>query len=260
VHLLRAQGHPVQVLPDGILVGAVNAQVRVHYLDVQKPAPDFVTAQVVVESEGLRMNLVGFGSDPVTAAQVAARQWVDGVLPVLHAWRLPSHRNKMGAETLELLVHDHQQHRNFAWRLHVSAVLGAQLGHKLPAGLPGRWSMLEQVFDDLRQIATATKPLLWLEGSASWQPSSSHGSFLVEGVPWPGAEAALMHWVEQWPPGHRHVMVKQFMMLEAVPEQSLSPSLRAAFEDEVRTSEGILKAEGGTAEGWITARTGAART
>ena len=254
---LREGGVPAHVSGERVILAAA-LDVRAESLDVQAMRPgEFATAHVVVEAAGLRMNLIGFGTDDLDASRVAARQWIDGAFPVLDTWMHPTHRGHLGAKTFELLSYDHQQNKAFAWRLHLSPVLPVQLGPHRPAEWPQQRAMLEQVFDEFRVITTAERRLLWVEASASRLPDATHSSFCVGDVQWPSCEEALRGWAGRWPPGFGNLMVKQFMLLEHAERAGLGAALQAAFDEDVEVSKSMITAKGGDGAGWVTARLGA---
>ena len=247
-------GYPVSIEKDRIVVTILALDVRVESISL-RDYESVVTAHVVVETKSLRMNLLGFGPSAREAAESCASAWIDGVFPVLHAWRRPEHRAHLGEETMQLLTYDHPRNQRSAWSLHLSPIRAVQLGNQAPPELPDQRAMLVEVFDDLRVIGTSTEKLLWLEFSASRLPDrSTDSSFRVSDESWPSCEASLRSWADGWPSRYGYVMVKQFLLLERIDEATLDDRFRQAFEADVRESEATIDAEHGEAEGWVTAR------
>lgn len=184
---------------------------------------NFEAAQIGNETEGLRVNSIGMGSDIKEASKVAAYQWFAGVFPVLHSYA-SQHDTNMGVKKAEFLVQDVETQKRFAWKVHLGQIISIAYckEENPPPDKIDQLDIFQSIFNEVSSV-TATDKMIWLELFVSQFPDGKVDSTcLLRNRPWADGMQALLNYALNWENPLKCLLSRrQFVILEPISRESL---------------------------------------
>jgi hypothetical protein len=194
---------------------------------------NFEAAQIGNESEGLRVNSIGMGSDIKEASKKAAYQWFVGVFPVLHSYA-SQHDTDRGVKKADFLVQDIETQKRFAWKAHLGQIISIAYGkgENPPPNKIDRLDIFQSIFNEISSI-TATDTMMWLELFASQYPDGKVDSTcLLRNRPWTDGRQALLNYALSWAnPLKLLLSRRQFVILEPVSRESIPNDMEKRLDE-----------------------------
>jgi len=229
--LLQAQGVAANLASDHIALVDLPLEIHVHNVkhDTAPAIPHAVSAVFDGRSTGATTNgvcvtVVGYGDDLASCARDAAKQWADGVFPVIRSWLTRAAVDAITKAQITVATKD----QRFGWSVHLGPILYRVYGGPgisyTPPDIPSS-SIFKAVFAAVYPVA-AHRTLFWLECFACRYPDGKvDATARLGNDDWPAGRDALLRWATDWPDTEGTVLSRrEFLMFEPVSSEQVSPS------------------------------------